>query len=244
MKKSLIGVFSMFLAFALCWGAFPGAVTAMGEITTNNTATTPLDIDSLSVSDLNLLELSIRNDIDIAELYAYLDIAAVSPTAKDIILAARENIIFHNSWVTEGVVGWRYGSDGEIIEYLPQFSELFPGWDVPIQPIQVGLNVSPASLLAISALYTINIPAATSSNAPIFHQRYCKGFGVFVDALNGPSSCNIGIARLNDGYSLGFVENVPVGNGYGATIGYNADIGIRTSTWSTPGQGTFEILQY
>lgn len=68
-----------------------------------------------------------------AEEYAYLDPDSASEALREKILAAREVIIFHSRWVADGYSGniWDVET-GEIIETLPAFSELFPGWDLPV----------------------------------------------------------------------------------------------------------------
>ena len=48
------------------------------------------------------------------------------------ILEAREEIIFNQSWVADGMSGRIRDKDGNIKEELPQFSELFSAdWDMP-----------------------------------------------------------------------------------------------------------------
>jgi len=72
-------------------------------------------------------------DIDIeanAEVYAYLDFDAAPLQMKEVILEARNIIIFDNSWVADGYEAWIEYPDGTQ-EELPTFSELFPNWDFP-----------------------------------------------------------------------------------------------------------------
>ena len=71
--------------------------------------------------------------VEEAEEYAYLDLDSASEALREKILAAREVIIFHSRWVADGYSGniWDVET-GEIIETLPAFSELFPGWDLPV----------------------------------------------------------------------------------------------------------------
>ena len=54
---------------------------------------------------------------------------------KDRILEARRILIFSTSWVADGFSGSVQNvKTGEIIRTLPTFSELFPGWDIPVLP--------------------------------------------------------------------------------------------------------------
>lgn len=52
---------------------------------------------------------------------------------KDAILAAREEIIYSQSWVADGLTACVFDKNGNVKEYLPHFSELFPNdWELPI----------------------------------------------------------------------------------------------------------------
>ncbi len=86
--------------------------------------------------------------VEEAEKYAYLDPDSASEEMKEKILEARRVIIFHSRWVADGYSGCiRDVETGEIIETLPTFSALFPGWDLPVydnlqeQVTQDGLGV-------------------------------------------------------------------------------------------------------
>lgn len=54
-------------------------------------------LDSLSSSALTSLKQIVGNNLEIAKDYAYLDVSETSPEAKEVILAARENIIYHEA---------------------------------------------------------------------------------------------------------------------------------------------------
>ncbi len=70
-----------------------------------------------------------------AEALAYLDLDSAEDEMKDRILEARRILIFSTSWVADGFSGSVQNvKTGEIIRTLPTFSELFPGWDIPVLP--------------------------------------------------------------------------------------------------------------
>ncbi len=70
-----------------------------------------------------------------AEALAYLDLDSVADEMKSRILEARSVLIFSTSWVADGYSGSVQNvKTGEIIRTLPAFSELFPGWDLPVLP--------------------------------------------------------------------------------------------------------------
>ena len=74
--------------------------------------------------------------VEEAEEYAYLDLDSASEELREKILAAREVIIFRSRWVADGYSGSiRDAKTGELIETLPTFSALFPGWDLPVYDI-------------------------------------------------------------------------------------------------------------
>lgn len=76
--------------------------------------------------------------LDWAERYAYLDFESASPALKEIILKARREIIFSTDWVADGHSMWVEDMrTGEIIREIPKFSEVFPGWDLPVDDVEM-----------------------------------------------------------------------------------------------------------
>ena len=73
--------------------------------------------------------------LDEAKEYAYLDYESATEEMKEKILEARNVIIFSSDWVADGYSGSIQNVEtGEIVKELPAFSELFPGWDMPVYP--------------------------------------------------------------------------------------------------------------
>ena len=70
--------------------------------------------------------------VEEAEEYAYLDLDSASEELKEKILEARRIIIFHSRWVADGYSGNIVNVITGEVEPLPTFSELFPGWDLPV----------------------------------------------------------------------------------------------------------------
>ena len=63
---------------------------------------------------------------------AYMSLDGQSEAMQAKIVKARNAIIFNNSWVSDEAIGYVKDVDGNIIEELPKFSELFPeDWEVP-----------------------------------------------------------------------------------------------------------------
>ena len=92
-----------------------------------------------SESDQRLHDL-LRTEEDI-QYYAYLELGTADPEIVPVILKARDTIIFRQSWVADGVQGFVYDKNWNIIEEVPQFSELFPkDWSIPILSTEVDLS--------------------------------------------------------------------------------------------------------
>ena len=73
---------------------------------------------------------------------AYMDINEATPELKQKILQAREEIIFSNSWVSDEVNGRVLDENGNVIEELPHFSDLFPeDWEPPVLKTNTGEQV-------------------------------------------------------------------------------------------------------
>lgn len=85
-----------------------------------------------------MMRKGVENDGDLqakweeAQDYAYLDPENASPEMREKILSARNTIIFSTDWVADGFEMRVEDRDGNVIQRLPHFSELFPGWDLPV----------------------------------------------------------------------------------------------------------------
>lgn len=87
-----------------------------------------------------------------AAQYAYLDLDSATPSMQEKILEARNTIIFSKDWVADGYEA--YVGDvttGEILEVLPTFSSLFPGWDLPVDETLVAARVESPSLHTLAS---------------------------------------------------------------------------------------------
>lgn len=66
------------------------------------------------------------------EELAYLDLDEAPAEMKDEIIEARNTIILSEDWVADGYYAEVYDIDGTIIRCIPQFSDLFPDWNIPV----------------------------------------------------------------------------------------------------------------
>lgn len=66
------------------------------------------------------------------EHYAYMDLNTADAATKAAILEARNEIINNTSWVADGLYGYVTDAEGNVIEVVPQFSNIFPSdWEIP-----------------------------------------------------------------------------------------------------------------
>lgn len=67
------------------------------------------------------------------EYYAYMVLSEAPEELKPIILEARSRIILRSDWVDDELDAWVRDEDGNIIEVVPHFSEVFPSdWEIPV----------------------------------------------------------------------------------------------------------------
>ena len=92
-----------------------------------------IDIVTSGIDIVQELSDSILKTEDDIQYYAHLNLETAKENEKPIILEARNRIIFRNSWVSDEVNGRVLDENGNVIEELPHFSDLFPeDWDEPI----------------------------------------------------------------------------------------------------------------
>lgn len=66
---------------------------------------------------------------------AYSDLESADPETQEKILAARRVIIFQYSWrEDDGGLGFAYNPTTKEFSITPKFGDLFPGWDLPVEP--------------------------------------------------------------------------------------------------------------
>lgn len=89
------------------------------------------------VMAISIPAFAIDKEREVSRL-AYMNLDQASEAMQEKILQAREEIIFSKSWVADGLQGFVYDKDGNVIEEVPQFSEIFPAdWDMTIAAMQL-----------------------------------------------------------------------------------------------------------
>lgn len=93
------------------------------------------------VMAISIPAFAIDKEREVSRL-AYMNLDQASEAMQEKILQAREEIIFSKSWVADGLQGFVYDKDGNVIEEVPQFSEIFPAdWDMPTFDVQEDIEV-------------------------------------------------------------------------------------------------------
>jgi hypothetical protein len=101
----------------------------------DNSITSQMQSDSPKENPNNITTAEIetyfsQNGLD---YYAYMDISSAPDELVPVILEARSRIISQTSWVADDLNGWVEDCDGNIIEIVPKFHEIFPqDWEIPL----------------------------------------------------------------------------------------------------------------
>ena len=185
-----------------------------------------------------------------AEQYAYLDLDSASPSMQQKILDARNTIIFSKDWVADG-----YEADvedvttGEVLETLPSFSDLFPGWDLPVDESIASTSNDSSLTLSSSEVTPFSnsdwlrlgstrhyLPAASNS-----HDASGTIIRSYATSLTSSKNCNIGYTNASTGKSLGYKNNLSVNQALAVHNVGGMRLAIRASTYSTPGYATMAV---
>ena len=177
--------------------------------------------------------------LESASEFAYLDADKATPELKEKILEARKEIIYNTDWVADGYVGCiRNIKTGKLIKELPEFSEVFPGWDVPIEENNAKIEISEPVLPAVPADNTMEEikplsigtglddwivllservylkSASSTTNATPFAaftlDPYKMGTQIraYATSLSASETCNIGFSDYSSGKSLASAVNL------------------------------------
>lgn len=183
------------------------------------------------------------------EKLAYYNLEEAPLEWKDAILEARNTIIYSTSWTVDGQVS--YESPGGTIEELPEFSVLFPGWDVPKLNVDMRNEslaktdteeYGPLAANYVGFVYLFE-PSKTEASLP-FYSFYSNVNRVTMQGDDLPGeSYNGGFTNLDTGDEVGHVKNVPEG-GKIQLNNPNPDTayGARASTYSTTGHALMSVV--
>lgn len=189
------------------------------------------------------------------EAIAYMDVEQVSEEMQARIIEARNEIIFSQSWVADGLHGYVVDKDGVIVEEVPQFSELFPSdWEIPfIDDSTEQLSVTaPNTMLSgsqeIMGFYSGDLMLSVPQdgiNTPSFCQFNTTGWAgylnynityVFTSALRQYTAMtdtmptfNVGYTNATTGRSLGWKASIADGLSFGISTPSGITVAVRAS---------------
>lgn len=161
------------------------------------------------------------------EMVAHMDLDSASPATKEAILAARNEIIYGDqAWTVNGAVTLIDLENGTE-EKIPEFSELFPGWDVPtveVDPGQAALEeyfltngVPKASYYKEPYNIFLNLGSSFAAS-PRFATVFGTGDPVACYGYAGPVNGRFNLGFSTGGKELGWVPNRSVEQQQGAKI--------------------------
>ena len=203
-------------------------------------------------------ECNVRDpEMSIEEL-AYLDLDEAPAEMKDDIIDARNTIIFSEDWVADGYFAEVYDTDGTLIRSIPQFSELFPNWDIPVaecvKPVPVmKIGDLESSMLNANSDWTllgsfsIYLKKPGNTNTTSFASLYANPLTIgnslrtYVTSLTSSETCNIGYTNMSTGTSLGYVNYLSLGQSCTIHGVGGLTVGIRASTHSSPGWSILSV---
>lgn len=208
-----------------------------------------------SVSTAFAKEPSVDVDLIEASKIAYLDIENVSPEMQKKILDAREKIIFSTDWVADGFEMRIEDTEGNLIETVPSFSEVFPDWDLPVLDAEYMTDVpafpndfSNVVTTAARSSYWMRLGSfsyylkrPTNEITDPFVEGYAdpeevgSEIATYATYLTSSETCNIGYTNAKNGASLGYKSRLTLGEVCIISGVENMKVGIRASTYSTPG---------
>lgn len=187
---------------------------------------------------------------------AFMELDQASAEMASRIIAAREEIIYSHSWVADGLQGWVFDRDGNIVEEVPEFSDLFPAeWastsvDVDVlsaqtlaAPVEV---LAPTSSRSIMYFYngtlTLSSPSATVTT-PAFCSFSTTGWSGYThynityvctsavcqvgDLL--PHTYNVGYMNATTGQSLGWKMGLADDESFSITTPSGIEVAVRAS---------------
>ena len=192
---------------------------------------------------------------------AYMDLQQASAEMREKILEAREKIIFSQSWVVDGVQGFVYDENGNVIEEVPHFSEIFPAdWEVPV--FDTNENVAQKSIDESQAIQALNdytgmitvykstlklrVPSGNTETPPFtsFNTLFKSGYFYFDITyvytrgydLDSSSSYknyfNVGYTNADTGEALGWKTHIESWDVFGISTPPYTNIAVRASMYS------------
>lgn len=221
---------------------------------------TLLNVMTFSVGALDIAQRKDTGILAAAEQFAYMDLSSAPEEMHSTIIAARKALIASKSWVADGLVGYETDSNGNIVKYLPNFSDIFPtSWKIPtLDELQ---NTSSAEVSHTSTSYNslsspydgwqlyfeetliLSVPVAGTNTPPflIFDTYDFEDTSLerTITAVSSSAYCtttddvtyNLGYTNATTGESLGYNVSMPSGHSFLIdNLPFNQLVSVRAST--------------
>ena len=190
---------------------------------------------------------------------AYMDLEQADGGMKEQIIEAREEIIFSHGWVADGYEGYIIDENGNVLEEVPTFAELFPSdWDIPnmefqgtdgdyglLMPMQEEGNVYYNDYLDLSE-------PDPDRDSPPFCYVQTEEMGWHLTSLSTFGSISVPNATYNVGYANGDTGKTIlwepfIDSGDGCLllereIPLSSEVTVRASSNDTPGEWWFTVF--
>lgn len=143
--------------------------------------------------------------------YAYMDYDSAGESIKPLIIQARKNIVFGDyAWTVNGQVSAVNEDGSETV--LPEFSDLFPGWDLSIISVENDQNTPFALSHLVEFGSNVDVPAQGTSYSEPFYSFVGNGKKVYAwaDTLEFGHQINFGFKCVNTGDYVGYKPNCEV----------------------------------
>ncbi len=253
MKKIISLILAVALSLSFCVSAFAAEAQEV----------------AIKEATLNATEKEQEELVEKAKDIAYLDLDMAPPEMKQEILEARKKIIYNTDWVADGYSGYIQDVEtGEIIKELPEFSEVFPEWNIPVEKFASGTETTvPAlsvddkiELAPIKSIMSLDSwlrivggrlyleTASATENADPFTVFTVDPYEIgteiraYASSLTSSATCNIGISDYNSGASLGLATRLTENRSLNVFVGIDSPtVAVRASTYSTPGWATMAV---
>lgn len=175
------------------------------------------------------------------EQLAYCELESAPVEVHADILSARDVIIHRTSWTVNGQVAL-CNEDGTI-EELPEFSELFPGWDVPAAHNEEDV-IMPYTVDYAGAVY---LRHPTSAKTPPFYAASPSASGITIEmkAYSLPGrTWNGAFDNLTLNQQIGYVTDMTISKRI-AVIDAKSyySYAARASTYSTEGYAVMNVYE-
>jgi len=172
---------------------------------------------------------------------AYMDINTAPKNMVESILNARFSIIYGDqAWTVNGAV--KIINEDGTAERLPEFSELFPGWDLPIIDTTSSGTIGPQAI-GYSGAVELFVASSTKLSDP-FYTFTGDGDEIWAYATSLPGErYNLGFLNEDTNTSEAWVPNLklykPNGDYTGATLTTDDDVrySVRASVFDEDDTG-------